>query len=203
MCTPSRDETRGGGWYDNSGPKQRYHTAVVGSAFCCLLPGPKQNMEHGLRLPWWEFQPTDLALPGSVTPPDSKAEEGLLADFLQAAAHAETAECFISGMYVVCACTKRCSVLPAVLAIGWRVRVSTVCTGRSGTGGLIGGATRGDCRCQSDHGITRMTKAAKSLLGRNITRPQHQTAYLFYRSAIRSGRAHIPMASKTREVTAL
>ncbi len=54
-------------------------------------------MENGLRLPWWEFRRTDFALPGSVEPPDSRAEEGLLAGFLQAAGRAETADCFMSG----------------------------------------------------------------------------------------------------------
>lgn len=58
-------------------------------------------MEHGLRLPWWEFRPADLALPGTVVPPDSRQEEGLLAGFLQAGARAETADCFVSGVLCV------------------------------------------------------------------------------------------------------
>ncbi|CAM9545646.1 unnamed protein product, partial [Ectocarpus fasciculatus] len=59
--------------------------------------GERSSMEHGLRLPWWEFRPADLALPGTVVPPDSRQEEGLLADFLQAGARAETADCFVSA----------------------------------------------------------------------------------------------------------
>ncbi|CAM9735702.1 unnamed protein product, partial [Ectocarpus sp. 4 AP-2014] len=54
-------------------------------------------MEHGLRLPWWEFRPADFTLPGTVARHDSREEEGLLAGFLQAGARAETAECFVSA----------------------------------------------------------------------------------------------------------
>lgn len=57
------------------------------------------SMEHGLKLPWWELRPTDLALPGSVEPPDARADEGLVTGFLHAAARAETADLFISGRY--------------------------------------------------------------------------------------------------------
>lgn len=56
-------------------------------------------MEDGLKLPWWEFRPTDFTLPGTVEPPDSRAEERLLAGFLQAGARAETADFFISGAW--------------------------------------------------------------------------------------------------------
>ncbi|CAM9198214.1 unnamed protein product, partial [Scytosiphon promiscuus] len=55
------------------------------------------DMEDGLRLPWWEFRPTDFTLPGTVEPPDSCVEERLLAGFLQAGARAETADFFISA----------------------------------------------------------------------------------------------------------
>lgn len=66
-------------------------------------------MEHdGVKLPWWEFRPTDFALPGSVAPPDARKEEGLVVDFLRAAARAETADCFISGVYC-CRCSAHCA----------------------------------------------------------------------------------------------
>lgn len=55
-------------------------------------------MEHSLKIPWWEFRPTDFVLPGSVARPDARAEERLVAGFLHAAARAETADYFISGM---------------------------------------------------------------------------------------------------------
>lgn len=58
-------------------------------------------MDDGLPLSWWDFTPTDLAVPGSfVQPTASTSEEATLVSvFLQAGARAETAERFISGAY--------------------------------------------------------------------------------------------------------
>lgn len=57
-------------------------------------------MEQGVPLPWWEFSPADLALPGSVVQPETPVDEALVAAFLQAGARVETAESFVSGALI-------------------------------------------------------------------------------------------------------
>lgn len=56
-------------------------------------------MDTGLSLPWWEFTPSSLAIPGSVvqSKEQEEREAALVARFLQSGARAETAERFISG----------------------------------------------------------------------------------------------------------
>lgn len=58
----------------------------------------KCSMEGGMSLPWWEFNPADFSLPGSVAQPALDVDEALLQGFLRAGALAETAACFLSGI---------------------------------------------------------------------------------------------------------
>lgn len=56
-------------------------------------------MDSGLPLPWWEFTPAELAVPGSVVQRDTTAhKKDIVQIFLQAGARKETAERFISGV---------------------------------------------------------------------------------------------------------
>lgn len=55
-------------------------------------------MDDGLALPWWDYTPARLALPGSVVNfPEKRGEEATVAAFLQAGSRAETAARFIAG----------------------------------------------------------------------------------------------------------
>lgn len=58
-------------------------------------------MDDGLALPWWEYYPSGLAVPGSVVQLDARTDESTVKAFLQAGSRAETAERFISGKAIL------------------------------------------------------------------------------------------------------
>lgn len=61
-------------------------------------------MDHALQLPWWEFSPEDLTLPGSVLEPDTVVDEASVTAFLQAGSRGEAADRFISGEVLARTC---------------------------------------------------------------------------------------------------
>lgn len=56
------------------------------------------GMDDGLALPWWDYTPEGLALPGSVVNiHDVREEEATVAAFLLAGSRPETAARFLAG----------------------------------------------------------------------------------------------------------